>query len=155
MPAGRGWFLDTKTGEAIEIEEHAAAVRDSPSRFRVRPENIEGKEREDILRLVIARGFIRVRWNNRGVVFEFDGNRAKALHLIREFLLAHEVSDYTPIRLHDLADDRFRSWGTWRDLSSGDGALALTTAQPRGYTQGGDGRAPRGERRMGDPGTRS
>ncbi len=116
MPTGEGWFLDTKTGKAIQIAEHEAAVRADPQLFRLRPEETVGRDRAELLKLVFQRGFIRVRWDESGVVFEFHGGRRNALRLIREFLLAKGAGLYTRVRLHDLADDTFGVSGYWEEI---------------------------------------
>jgi len=116
VPVGEGWFLDMRTGRALSVREHETAVRADPHRFRIRPEEVEGKDRAELLTLVFKRRFIRVRWDKSGVVFEFHGGRKRALRLIRRFLLAHEAGPYTPVRINDLADDRFRKHGVWDDM---------------------------------------
>jgi hypothetical protein len=115
MPTGEGWFIDATTGEAISVQEHETAVRANPDRFRIRPEETIGKDREQLLTLVCERGFVRVRWE-KSVVFEFYGERDRALRLIRRFLLTQGVGLYTRIRINDLADDEFRVSGSWQEL---------------------------------------
>ncbi len=116
MPTGEGWLIDARTGEVIPVPEHEWAVRSNPERFRVRAGEMEGRDRRELLALVFQRGFIRVRWDERGVVFEFHGGRKAALRLIGRFLLDHGAGPYTHVRINDLADDAFRLRGLWRQL---------------------------------------
>ena len=65
-------------GEVIPIFEHATAVADDPGRFGIDAGAIRGldpldpKGREAILRVVLERGFCRVRAHKGDAVFEFD-----------------------------------------------------------------------------------
>ncbi len=115
MPTGEGWFLDTRTGEAMQIIEHETAVRADLPRFHIRPEETIGKNRAQLLTLVYERGFIRVRWEKR-VVFEFSGGRSRALRLTCGFLVAQGVGPFTQITINDLADEQFRVSGSWQQL---------------------------------------
>ena len=116
MPTGEGWFIDARTGEVLPVAEHKSAVRSNPQRFRIRVDEMAGRDRRELLALVFRRGFIRVRWDKRGVVFEFHGGREVALRLIHRFLVEQGAGPYTPVRIHDLAEDGFRLRGFWREL---------------------------------------
>jgi hypothetical protein len=85
---GEGWFIDLETGKEVLIYEHHFAVMANPKRYRMTAEEIEGRSREEILRLVFKRGFIRVRDSGGEVHFEFDADRQSAMRQIRDFCKA-------------------------------------------------------------------
>ena len=116
MPIGEGWFIDRQTGEAISIYEHAMAVHEEPERYRVTADEVQGRSRPEVLKLVFQRGFIRVRWDKDGVVFEFHGEHEQALEQIRAFLKAHGVAAYTVVGIHDLSGEMRSLEGCWKDL---------------------------------------
>ena len=101
MPIGEGWFIDLHTGEYIEIAEHLSAVRADPSRYRVEPEEVRHGDRERALKLVLSRGFVRVRADKHRVVAEFDAERPTALPLIEGFLRDKGFVNARPVCLHD------------------------------------------------------
>lgn len=79
MVMGEGWWIDTRTGEMLQIYEHFDAVINEPERFGIEPERVKGKAgdqqaRQDILTDVIKNGWMRVRLHAGGVVFEYYGN---------------------------------------------------------------------------------
>ena len=106
-------------------------------RYRVTPDEIAGKCRDDILSLVLSRGFVRVRAAKEWLVAEFNASADEAMPLIRQFLQEKEFVGYRQLRIRDhlqrrqlgcmaselldgqLAEDR---WQAWPPVSKAKGA---------------------------------
>ena len=106
MPKGEGWFIDLQNGEHIGILEHRYAVIGDPARYRVTPEEIAGKDRSEILRLTLSRGFVRVRADKEWLVAEFNAPEDEALPLINGFLLDKGFVGHRQLRLRDHREHR-------------------------------------------------
>lgn len=80
MVLGEGWWVDTQTGETVQIYEHFESVLREPERYGIESARVEGtsvanlQAREEILTDVIKNGWMRVRLHAGGVVFEYYGN---------------------------------------------------------------------------------
>jgi hypothetical protein len=124
MPAGEGWFIDLRSGRAIDIDEHATAVAKDPARYRIRPCEIRGliptapAHRARILRLAFKRGFVRVRADKGRVVAEFDAaDHARVVRRIDRFLKAKGFGELAVIAIHNLQRPRLNFAGLAKDLS--------------------------------------
>lgn len=123
MPLGQGWYIDLTTGQAIPVYEHAHDVMQDPKKFRVNPKEIADliptvpADRDKIRRLVLHRGFARVRAHGASVVVEFDVKVEDAVPVVIPFLTEtfgpqtwvafHDITShkqYTDIRVADLED---------------------------------------------------
>jgi hypothetical protein len=123
MPLGEGWYVDLTTGQAIQVYEHAHDVMQNPQKFRVNPKEIAGlqptvpADRDKIRRLVLHRGFARVRAHGASVVVEFDVKVEDAVPVVIPFLTEtfgpntwvafHDITShkqYTDIQVSDLED---------------------------------------------------
>lgn len=109
MPLGEGWWLDLRTGQSVYIDEHASAVSSDPKRFRIDPKEIKGlnpfvqKDREEIVRLAMAREWARVRGHKGFVVVEFDRSDLEdSVLTIATFLKDQGFGDFTTVELHDI-----------------------------------------------------
>ena len=100
-PIGEGFFLDLENEEVLHIHEHMYAVLDDTARYRVLPEEVSGKDREAVLRLVMKRGFVRVRGDVHRVVAEFDAPLATALPVIEKFFREYGFIGGRPVCLKD------------------------------------------------------
>ena len=112
MPNGEGWFIDLRNGEHIPIHEHRQAVLDDPARYRVTAAKVTGKNRSEVLGLVLSRGFVRVRADKSWLVAEFNAPEDEALPHIRQFLRDKGFVGYRRLRLRD---HRWRGPGHRRD----------------------------------------
>ena len=136
MPNGEGWFIDLKNGEHIRISEHRFAVVADPVRYRVTPDEIAGKCRDEILSLVLSRGFVRVRADREWLVAEFNAPASEALPVIKGFLEENGFVGYRQLRIRDhlqrrqlecmaseLLNSRFREdqWQAWPPVSKAKG----------------------------------
>jgi hypothetical protein len=120
---GSGWYIDLTSGSSINVHEHAKDVMQNPKRFRINPNEIAGlnpdspQGRDKIRRLVLHRGFARVRQHGSSVVVEFDIKVEDAVPIIIPFLIENfdpntwvafnNVTSnkfYTDIRVGELED---------------------------------------------------
>lgn len=107
MPLGEGWYIDLNTGQAVKVYEHAHDVMENPKKFRVHPKEIAGliptnpTDRDIIRRLVLKRGFARVRAHGSSVVIEFDMKAEDAIPMIIPFL-TETFGPNTWVAFHDL-----------------------------------------------------
>ena len=114
MPRGEGYFIEIKTGEVIPIYEHLADVQSRPKRYGLTSEEIKpsrpGMPREEVrcevLRRVFRNGFIRVRTDGDGTVFEFDSAGARAIRVIRRFIRKKGLVGHHRVRINDLGLSR-------------------------------------------------
>ena len=111
MALGEGWYLDLTNGEAISVDEHALDVAHNPQKFRINPKEIAGLQatsptaKDQIRRLVLHRGFARVRSHGNSVVVEFDVKLDDALPILIPFL-TETFGPHTWVAFHDVANHR-------------------------------------------------
>lgn len=109
MPLGQGWWLDLKSGKAIEIDEHAYFVKANPKMFGVNPKDVADllpsseNDRRKIVLMTMARGFARIRTHGRiEVHIEFDwANLDDAMFEIVKFS-DENFGNSTYLEIHDL-----------------------------------------------------
>jgi hypothetical protein len=111
MPLGYGWWLDLKSGKAIEIDEHAHFVKGNPKLFGINPKDVENLmpgfgakdvDRRKILLMTMARGFARIRVHGIEGMIEFDwANIDDAMFEIVKFF-DENFSPNTHLEIHDL-----------------------------------------------------
>ena len=85
MPRGTGWWI-FPDGSVVEVFENLTAVDRDPERFGVTADELRharGERRPDrrrrILIPLLEKGFIRVRFDRQGRVFEFHAPEGPAL----------------------------------------------------------------------------
>ena len=83
MPLGDGYWLRIKDGKLLRCAEHLQCVLDAPKQFGLRSQDTQGT-REDVLRRVLANGWIRVRSHGGETIFEFDAPRDDAMLAIKD-----------------------------------------------------------------------
>jgi hypothetical protein len=114
MPAGsEGWWLNLVTGKSVAVYEHAAAVMESPKKFGLKPDAVQGfsifnpKHREKILLMAMAKGWCRVRTSGSMVTFEFDyRDRIEAIFTIISFLKKKGFGEFSQVEIHDIRRPR-------------------------------------------------
>lgn len=123
MIQGSGWYIDLTSGNAITVHEHAKDVMQNPKQFRINPRDVAGlnpdlpQDRDKIRRLVLHRGFARIRQHSNSVVVEFDIKVEDAVPIVIPFLMENfdpntwvafnDVANnkqYTDIRIGELED---------------------------------------------------
>lgn len=112
MPMGEGYWLNARTGEEVEVWEHAKHVIDNPELFGLSPQAVSGKQgamyaqdadlRRQLLTDVMKRDWIRVRSHRGRHVFETAGLDDDALYSILEFAQRHNMWDNEQIMINDV-----------------------------------------------------
>jgi hypothetical protein len=96
MLGREGFWLRIATGEAVEIDEHCRFAASHLEIFGLTPEEVAatgyrgetaGPPRDRMLRLVMSKGWIRMRRHREYVAFQFEqDDLAPALEAIRAFI---------------------------------------------------------------------
>jgi len=127
MPLGEGYWLNARTGEEIEVWEHAKTVLENPTKFGLHPDAVSDKSqavyakdpgmRRQLLTDVMKRGWIRVRSYKGRNVFETAGVNDDALYSILEFAQAHNMWDNDRVLINDVTKPE------------GHGSMSMTVGQ--------------------------
>lgn len=125
MPLGQGWYIDLTTGQAISVYEHAHDVTQTPKKFRVDPKEVAGliptspEDRDKIRRLVLHRGFARVRAHGNSVVVEFDVKTEDAVPIVVPWLVEN-FGPNTWVAFHNITTHKQYADITVADLEDQD-----------------------------------
>lgn len=95
MARGQGYFYDRKKRKYIEIDEHATDAINNYKKFRCNDvkDLCPRKDRDEIVRHVLAQGFIRVRDHRDRIGWQFHGDSISALRVLRKYIKKHEVGN--------------------------------------------------------------
>lgn len=112
MPIGEGYWLNSRTGDDIEVFEHAKHVIENPELFGLQPQAVAGKEgamyaqdpelRRNLLIDVMKRGWIRVRSHRGRNVFETAHVNDDVLYSVLEFAQKHNMWDNETLLISDV-----------------------------------------------------
>ena len=114
MPLGEGWWIDLTTGQAIPVDEHAYAVLQNPTRYRLDPKLVKGKmpsaptakDTMELRRLAMKNGFVRVRAHGASVVVEFDYPKLEDVVAILVPFLTNQFGPHTWVAFHDVTRNK-------------------------------------------------
>lgn len=111
MIQGNGWYIDLTSGTSVPVHEHAKDVMREPQKFRINPRDIANlnpdlpADRDKIRRMVLHRGFARVRSHGNSVVVEFDIKVEDAVPIVIPFL-TENFSPNTWVAFNDVTNNR-------------------------------------------------
>jgi hypothetical protein len=99
MPLGTGYFYDRIKNKYILIDEHATDAVTRPEVFRshaithLNPT----KDRNEIVIHVLQKGFIRVRHWKDCLGWQFWGDSAKSLAILKRYIKKNDVGEYVTV----------------------------------------------------------
>lgn len=108
MPLGIGWWYDRRSRRYHRIIEHASDATAQSRRFRAQAVAHLNPvtDREIIVRTVAAEGFIRARLWRGQLGWEFHGDPASALAVLRRFIKRHGLGPAAVVNISDFASGR-------------------------------------------------
>lgn len=123
MPMGSGWFMDLRNYELLPIAEHFQDVLANPKRYRLKPGEVNRRNRDKTLTNVLKHDFARVRMTHSGVskdfTFEGWGTWDDIMSGVLAFAQKEGVNKYTFVTMANIKDGTVRQ-ETLEDIISGE-----------------------------------
>jgi hypothetical protein len=112
MPLGNGWFMDLNNYELIPITEHFESVIGDPKRYRLKPGELNKRNRDKTLINVMKHGFARIRMPNAAIVKDFTfegwGSWDDILSGVMTFASMKKLPKHTYITMANIKDGSVR-----------------------------------------------
>jgi len=123
MPMGSGWFMDLRNYELLPIAEHFQDVLANPKRYRLKPGEINRRNRDKTLINVLKHEFARIRMPHAGVsqdlTFEGWGSWDDIMSGVLAFAQKKGVNKYAFVTMANIKDGTVRQ-ETMEDIISGE-----------------------------------